>query len=75
MKELPEFNLYIAGTTFHSYAKDMLARIQNENLSERVFLIGTISNEEKRWMYEHAKGFVFPSLLEGFGMSIVEAQK
>lgn len=73
MKLLPDLNLYIAGTTFHSYAKEMIDRVQKENLADRIFFMGTIANEEKKWMYEHSKGFVFPSLLEGFGLPVAEA--
>lgn len=73
MKNLPDFQLIIAGTLFHHYAKDMLKKITEENLQNRIHLIGTISDEEKRWYYENAQAFVFPSLLEGFGLPVAEA--
>lgn len=73
MKHLPEYHLIIAGTLFHQYAKDMRQEIIDQALSERIHLIGTISDEEKHWYYEHATAFIFPSLLEGFGLPVAEA--
>lgn len=34
---------------------------------------GYISNEELRYLYEHCKAFILPSLYEGFGMPPLEA--
>jgi glycosyltransferase involved in cell wall biosynthesis len=74
LKLLPsEFQIVLAGTTFHEYAKSMMEKIQAEGLQDRFFLVGTISEEEKRWYYEHAEAFLFPSLLEGFGLPVAEA--
>lgn len=73
MKNLPDYQLIIAGTLFHQYAKEMQKIIITKNLQDRIHLIGTISDEEKRWYYENAKAFVFPSLLEGFGLPVAEA--
>lgn len=73
MKLLPDYQLVIAGTTFHAYAKDMLSTIEKENLAERIFLTGTINEEHKLWYYQNACAFIFPSLLEGFGLPVAEA--
>jgi len=73
MKHLPDYHLVIAGTLFHHYAKEMMAKVQRDNLQDRIHLIGTINEQEKLWYYQHAKAFVFPSLLEGFGLPVVEA--
>lgn len=73
MKGLPDYKLVIAGTTFHSYAKEMIFRISQERLNDRIFLVGTINEEEKLWYYQNACAFVFPSLLEGFGLPVAEA--
>ncbi|MFA6236219.1 MAG: glycosyltransferase family 1 protein [Bacteriovorax sp.] len=74
LKLLPaDYKIIIAGTTFHSYAEEMKKRILAENLSERFYLVGTIDEKEKRWYYEHACAFIFPSLLEGFGLPVAEA--
>ena len=47
-----------------------------EELSRRtpgVQLLGYCSDDELRWLYRNAGGFVLPSLLEGFGMPALEA--
>lgn len=41
--------------------------------TERVDYLGYVSEEEKRWLMEHALAFVFPSLYEGFGLPVIEA--
>ena len=51
----------------------MQERIQVEGLSERFFLTGTIPESHKLWYYKHASAFIFPSLLEGFGLPVAEA--
>ncbi len=73
MKLLPDYQLIIAGTTFHTYAKDMLRTIEREGLEKQIYLVGTISEEHKSWYYQNAKAFIFPSLLEGFGLPVAEA--
>jgi glycosyltransferase involved in cell wall biosynthesis len=51
----------------------MKKRIQEEGLENRFFLIGTINESEKNWYYKNASAFIFPSLLEGFGLPVAEA--
>src|SRR5690606_7098658 len=38
-----------------------------------VKLLGFLPDEELRWLYRNASGFVLPSLLEGFGLPALEA--
>lgn len=40
-----------------------------------VTTLGRVTDEELRWLYEHAQALLFPSLYEGFGLPAVEAQK
>jgi glycosyltransferase involved in cell wall biosynthesis len=42
-------------------------------VADRVFFTGPISEAEKYWYYQHCRAFVFPSLMEGFGLPVVEA--
>jgi len=74
LKLLPhEYKIVLAGTTFHSYATDMKNRIKTEGLVDRFYMIGPIDEREKRWYYENACAFIFPSLHEGFGLPVAEA--
>jgi glycosyltransferase involved in cell wall biosynthesis len=73
MKLLPDYQLIIAGTTYHSYAQDIKATIEREKLTNRIFLVGTVNEENKLWYYRKAAAFIFPSLLEGFGLPVAEA--
>lgn len=73
LKIMPDFEMVIAGTTFHSYAQDMKQKIIELGLEGRIHLVGTISEREKLWYYQNAKAFIFPSLLEGFGLPVAEA--
>jgi glycosyltransferase involved in cell wall biosynthesis len=41
---------------------------------EEIKFLGKVSEEEKIVLYSGAKGFVFPSLYEGFGLPVLEAQ-
>lgn len=38
-------------------------------------MTGGISDEEKNWMYAHCEAFLMPSLMEGFGLPVVEAMR
>lgn len=46
----------------------------NQDLNDRVFLIGEFLEEEKLDLYRNARLFVFPSTYEGFGIPPLEAQ-
>lgn len=48
--------------------------IENNNLSHRVKKLGFISDEELVTMYNLADCYLYPSLYEGFGLPILEAQ-
>ncbi|MFA6995448.1 MAG: glycosyltransferase family 1 protein [Patescibacteria group bacterium] len=62
----PEYFLVIAG-------KDERRRFNN-NPAHQVFFLGIISEEEKVALYKKSLALVFPSLYEGFGLPILEAQ-
>lgn len=73
LKLLPDSTIILAGTTFHTYAKEMQTRIISEGLEDRFILVGTIEEAHKVWYYQNAQAFLFPSLLEGFGLPVAEA--
>lgn len=51
-------------------AEDVVAKARN---TAGVVLPGYVSDNQLRWLYRNAQGFVLPSLLEGFGLPAAEA--
>ncbi len=78
MKLMSEKHLYIIGMKAevknNAYATYIKQRINQENI-HNVTLRGPVSHQEKIWMYQHCEAFFFPSLLEGFGLPIIEAMQ
>lgn len=72
MKLMPEYNLVIAGEKGSDYADLIEKKIKTDKI-RNVFLIGTVHDSEKIWLYNHCEAFVFPSLFEGFGLPVIEA--
>ncbi|MDR1121989.1 MAG: glycosyltransferase [Dysgonamonadaceae bacterium] len=74
LKAFPEYDLYICGEDQRTYAKTIRQQIANESI-HNVFLPGTISNEERVWLYRNCQAFLFPSKYEGFGLPVLEAMQ
>lgn len=79
MKLMPEKHLYIAGNAQKSsldnnYYASMVEKIEREGIQNVTFM-GGISNEEKVFMYQNCEAFLIPSLLEGFGLPVIEAMQ
>ncbi len=49
------------------------ARVAALGVSNQVVCLGYVDDTALAWLYEHAFGFIFPSIAEGFGMPVVEA--
>lgn len=52
---------------------DIISKINQLGLKERVHLKGYVSDEDLPDYYRHAKAYIFPSIYEGFGIPILEA--
>ncbi len=63
--------LVMAGQPFNA---EILEFISSNGLGETVFNVIGVSNEELRALYTSAELLVFPSIAEGFGWPIIEAQ-
>ncbi len=53
---------------------EMLAFVEKQKLQDCVVSIESCTNEDLRALYSLAEVFVFPSLAEGFGWPVIEAQ-
>jgi len=72
----PDYQLIIAGEhSNQQYLNKVRSLIQEFGLQKRVHLPGSISEGEKRFLYEQCSAFLFPSLAEGFGMPVIEAMR
>jgi glycosyltransferase involved in cell wall biosynthesis len=65
-------NIYIAGG--QSWHDKNVKEYIKRNLLNRVFLIGSVSDDELVCFYSVADLYLYPSLYEGFGLPILEAQ-
>jgi glycosyltransferase involved in cell wall biosynthesis len=64
-------NLVLAGTAL----PEILARLARElGVYNRIREVGNVTNEQLCALYSAAQGLIFPSLAEGFGWPIIEAQ-
>jgi len=53
---------------------DLFAKVEELDLSDAVLFPGYVSNQELPLWYNAATAFAYPSLYEGFGMPVTEAQ-
>lgn len=54
--------------------KELFAQIKHQGLEKRVLFTGYVHREEKIALLRDALALVFPSLYEGFGLPVLEAQ-
>lgn len=68
----PEYRLVLAGMRgFH--AGPVEALVDELELRDAVRITGWIEREQLYDLYRQARGFIYPSTFEGFGMPVVEA--
>lgn len=68
-KHNPNKRFVIAGGAVEKWSKKEL---EAEKLLNCDF-VGYVSDEQLKWLYSHCKGFILPSLYEGFGIPPLEA--
>ena len=52
---------------------DLGARIDTLGLTDHVHRLGYLDDASLQWLFENCSAFCYPSLLEGFGLPVVEA--
>jgi glycosyltransferase involved in cell wall biosynthesis len=48
-------------------------KVKELRLNDRVHFLGYVSDDELKYLYRHCLAFVYPSLFEGFGLTVLEA--
>ena len=69
----PQF-LLILGGSIDTRFLDIVSEIKRFGLQNSVIQTGFLSNEEKSALYRRAVALTLPSLYEGFGLPVLEAQ-
>ena len=69
--ERPDYNFVFAGA---SMSNQMVKYIYSKGLQDRVFAVTDLTQEALQALYSSAAALIFPSLAEGFGWPIIEAQ-
>lgn len=67
-----ELKLVIAGAKGWLY-KEVFKKAKNSRFSKDIIFTGYINEEDKPYLYNLAKVFVYPSFFEGFGLPPLEA--
>lgn len=76
VQKLPlNISLVIAGQNNTTYGQEIRHLIKKHQLEHRIYLPGSVSEQEKSYLYHNCIAFVFPSLAEGFGLPVIEAMK
>ncbi len=70
-----DYPLVIVGRHKKHYIKQILDFIRGKNISNRLFFLTDVVFEDLPAIYQQAKIFVYPSLYEGFGIPVIEAQQ
>jgi len=70
-KKMSKFNLVMVGKPF---TKEMKEFIRKNRLENKVIELILIENKQLQALYSLATALIFPSLQEGFGWPIIEAQ-
>lgn len=68
----PAVKLVLAGGKGWDYDA-IFAEVARQGLEQEVLFPGYVPDEELAWWYRAAALFVYPSLLEGFGLPVLEA--
>jgi glycosyltransferase involved in cell wall biosynthesis len=65
----------IAGKTGDRYYDELAALAQAQGVSDSLRFIGYVSDGQVAYLYEKALALVFVSIVEGFGMPVLEAMR
>ena len=69
----PALRLVLGGNPGFGF-NDLQNWITAQKLQDKIDFLGFVEEARKKSLYTHAAAFVFPTLYEGFGMPVLEAQ-
>lgn len=72
-EKVPEIKLVIVGRDPEQHMPDYEREARGLGIRDRVDFRGAVTDDDLANLYEHARVFVFPSLIEGFGLPALEA--
>jgi len=75
LEAFPDYRLVVAGPNDHPYARHISEQAESLGILDRLIIPGSVSENDKLWLYAHCDAFLFPSLSEGFGLPVVEAMR
>lgn len=55
--------------------EDVREALKCSSYSDNIYLLGFVTPEEKKLLYQNAVAFVYPTLYEGFGLPVLEAMQ
>lgn len=73
LNAFPDYRLVLAGPDKPTYSQQIKTEAEQLGVADRVLITGPIDESTKWWYYAHCDAFMFPSLMEGFGIPVVEA--
>lgn len=73
IKDKYDLDIVFVGQSTDYWENDVMTYVQDNGLTKRVIRLQDLTNEELKYMYEHATLFVTTSLHEGFGYTPIEA--
>lgn len=73
--KIPNKLVIVGGRHLPKYSAMIEKKIQESGFSQEIFIAPYIEDEDMPAVYNLAEVLVFPSLLEGFGLPIVEAMR
>lgn len=75
IEKIEGYNLVIAGEKSSEYARMIINTVNDRHLQNKVILPGTVSEDDKIFLYKNCSAFLFPSRVEGFGLPVIEAMR
>lgn len=75
LAEKDEYQLVIVGVRHNRYGARVAQTVERLDLAGRVLFTGWVGEREKEIIYSRAALTVFPSLLEGFGLPVLESMR